>query len=127
MTKRSFTPADAVLVAIDMAKNRQEVLIERPDRGSQYVWIRYSDTANAWPKQASSPRSAASANSYDNALAETINGLYKAELSIGADPGARSRLSNTPHSNRAPGSTNTVCSSPSATSRPPKLRSDTMP
>ena len=33
MTKHSTTPADAVLVAIDMAKNRQEVLIERPEGG----------------------------------------------------------------------------------------------
>lgn len=33
MTKLSSTPAGAVLVAIDMSKNRQEVLIERPDGG----------------------------------------------------------------------------------------------
>lgn len=33
MTKFSSTPAGAVLVAIDMAKNRQEVLIERPEGG----------------------------------------------------------------------------------------------
>jgi len=34
MTKRSSTPADAVLVAIDMSKHRQEVLIERPEGSS---------------------------------------------------------------------------------------------
>ena len=33
MTKRTSTPADAVLVAIDMSKHRQEVLIERPEGG----------------------------------------------------------------------------------------------
>jgi transposase len=33
MTKRSSTPADAVLVAIDMSKHRQKVLIERPEGG----------------------------------------------------------------------------------------------
>ena len=33
MTKLSPTPAGAVLVAIDMAKNRQEVLIERLEGG----------------------------------------------------------------------------------------------
>ena len=33
MTKRSSTPADAVLVAIDMSKHHQEVLIERPEGG----------------------------------------------------------------------------------------------
>ena len=33
MTKLCSTPADAVLVAIDMSKNRQEVLIERAEGG----------------------------------------------------------------------------------------------
>lgn len=33
MTKFSSTPTDAVLVAIDMSKHRQEVLIERPEGG----------------------------------------------------------------------------------------------
>ena len=33
MTKLPPTPAGAVLVAIDMSKNRQEVLIERPEGG----------------------------------------------------------------------------------------------
>ena len=39
-----------------------------------------SATPSAWPRPASSPRWAASATRYDNALAETINGLYKAEV-----------------------------------------------
>jgi hypothetical protein len=33
MTKLTSTPAGAVLVAIDMSKNRQEVLIKRPEGG----------------------------------------------------------------------------------------------
>lgn len=33
MTKLTLTPAGAVLVAIDMSKNRQEVLIERSEGG----------------------------------------------------------------------------------------------
>lgn len=33
MTRLSSTPAGAVLVAIDMAKNRHEVLSERPEGG----------------------------------------------------------------------------------------------
>lgn len=33
ITKLCATPAGAVLVAIDMSKNRQEVLIERPEGG----------------------------------------------------------------------------------------------
>ena len=39
-----------------------------------------SSTPSVSPKPESSLPSAASANSYDNALAETINGLYKAEV-----------------------------------------------
>ena len=39
-----------------------------------------SSTPSVSPKPGSSLPSAASANSYDNALAETINGLYKAEV-----------------------------------------------
>ena len=37
-------------------------------------------TPSAWLKLVLSGLSAASENSYDNALAETINGLYKAEV-----------------------------------------------
>jgi hypothetical protein len=33
MIKLNPTPADAVLVAIDMSKHRQEILIERPEGG----------------------------------------------------------------------------------------------
>ena len=33
MTKLYSTPPDAVLVAIDMSKHRQEVLLERPEGG----------------------------------------------------------------------------------------------
>lgn len=33
MTKRFSIPSGAVLVAIDMSKHRQEVLIERPEGG----------------------------------------------------------------------------------------------
>ncbi|MGY3362870.1 hypothetical protein ACVWZK_009533 [Bradyrhizobium sp. GM0.4] len=39
-----------------------------------------SNTPNAWLKLASSLLSASVGDSYDNALAETINGLYKAEV-----------------------------------------------
>jgi putative transposase len=52
-------------------------LIHHSDRGSQYVSIRYSERlAEASIK----PSVGSKGDSYDNALAETINGLYKAEL-----------------------------------------------
>lgn len=44
-------------------------------------------------------------DSYDNALAETINGLYNAEPSIAADPGDPSSRGNTRPSTRSTGST----------------------
>ena len=39
-----------------------------------------SATPNAWPKPASNPQVGSVGDSYDNALAETINGLFKAEV-----------------------------------------------
>jgi putative transposase len=52
-------------------------LVHHSDRGSQYLSIRYTER---WPKRASSPRCGSVGDSYDNALAETINGLFKAEV-----------------------------------------------
>lgn len=52
-------------------------LIHHSDRGVQYVSIRYSERlAEAGIK----PSVGSVGDSYDNALAETINGLYKAEV-----------------------------------------------
>ena len=54
-----------------------EGLIHHSDRGSQYLAIRYA----ARLEEAGMAASVGSkGDSYDNALAETINGLYKAEL-----------------------------------------------
>ena len=39
MTKLTSTPAGAVLVAIDMSKSRQEVLIERPEGGRRRMTV----------------------------------------------------------------------------------------
>ena len=52
-------------------------LIHHSDRGSQYLSIRYSERL----AEAGIERSVGSrGDSYDNALAETINSLYKTEL-----------------------------------------------
>ncbi len=52
-------------------------LVHHSDRGSQYVSIRYSERlAEAGIK----PSVGSTGDSYDNVLAETINGLYKAEI-----------------------------------------------
>jgi len=52
-------------------------LIHHSDRGSQYLSIRYSDRLGEAGVQ---PSVGSVGDSYDNALAETINGLYKAEV-----------------------------------------------
>jgi transposase InsO family protein len=56
---------------------RQDGLVHHSDRGSQYLAIRYSERLTEAGIEASV---GSVGDSYDNALAETINGLYKAEL-----------------------------------------------
>ena len=56
---------------------QKSALIHHSDRGSQYLSIRYSERLSEAGIQASV---GSTGDSYDNALAETINGLYKAEL-----------------------------------------------
>lgn len=71
---------DLVLDALEQAVwSRKEIdgLIHHSDRGSQYLSIRYSDRLS----EAGIAASVGSVgDSYDNALAETINGLYKTEV-----------------------------------------------
>ena len=56
---------------------RDASLIHHSDRGSQYVSIRYTERL---AEAGIEPSVGSKGDSYDNALAETINGLYKAEL-----------------------------------------------
>ena len=73
---------DFVLDALEQAlyarqPERDSNLIHHSDRGSQYVSIRYSERL---AEAGIEPSVGSKGDSYDNALAETINGLYKAEL-----------------------------------------------
>ena len=73
---------DFVLDALEQALyDRQpgltEGLIHHSDRGTQYVSIRYTERL---AEAGIEPSVGSKGDSYDNALAETINGLYKAEL-----------------------------------------------
>jgi putative transposase len=52
-------------------------LVHHSDRGAQYVSIRYTERLAAAGIE---PSVGSVGDSYDNALAETINGLYKAEV-----------------------------------------------
>jgi transposase InsO family protein len=56
---------------------RDGELIHHSGRGSQYVSIRYSERL---AEAGIEPSVGSKGDSYDNALAETINGLYKAEV-----------------------------------------------
>jgi len=68
---------DALEQALYARRPFNRGLIHHSDRGVQYVSIRYSERL----KEAGIESSVgATGDSYDNALAETINGLYKAEL-----------------------------------------------
>ena len=73
---------DFVLDALEQAlynrqPERSDALIHHSDRGYQYVSIRYSERL---AEAGVEPSVGSKGDSYDNALAETINGLYKAEL-----------------------------------------------
>ena len=69
---------DAVEQALyDRQPQRDDALIHPSDRGSQYVSIRSSERL---AEAGIEPSVGSRGDSYDNALAETINGLYKTEL-----------------------------------------------
>jgi transposase InsO family protein len=74
--------AGFVLDALEQAlyerrPERGAALIHHSDRGSQYVSIKYTDRL---AEAGIEPSVGSVGDSYDNALSETINGLYKAEL-----------------------------------------------
>jgi putative transposase len=73
---------DFVLDALEQALYdrrlaRKGKLVHHSDRGSQYVSIRYTERLS---EAGIKPSVGSVGDSYDNALAETINGLYKAEV-----------------------------------------------
>ena len=68
---------DALEQALYARQPERNALIHHSDRGSQYVSIRYSERL---AEAGIEPSVGSKGDSYDNALAETINGLYKAEL-----------------------------------------------
>jgi len=73
---------DFVLDALEQALYARQpadsaTLIHHSDRGSQYLSIRYTERL---AEAGIEPSVGSRGDSYDNALAETINGLYKAEV-----------------------------------------------
>ncbi len=68
---------DALEQALHARRPAQGGLIHHSDRGVQYVSIRYTQRLG---EAGIEPSVGSVCDSYDNALAETINGLYKAEV-----------------------------------------------
>ena len=120
---------DFVLDALEQALyDRRPVrkggLVHHSDRGVQYVSIKYTDRL---AEAGIEPSVGSVGDSYDNALAETVNGLYKTEVIHRRGPWRKLRPSSSPRSNGSTGSTIDDYSSPSETSRPPKPKPTTMP
>jgi putative transposase len=78
---------DMVLDALEMARrsrgNRRLIgLVTHSDAGSQFTSVRFTERLD---EIGARPSIGTVADSYDNALAETTNGLYKAECVFGPD------------------------------------------
>jgi len=77
-----------VLDALEMARwqrgTRLEGLIAHSDAGSQFTSVRYGERL---AEIGAVPSIGSVGDSFDNALAETVNGLYKTELIYGPDQG----------------------------------------
>lgn len=72
--------SDLALDALEQALHARaglSGLVHHSDRGVQYLSIRYTDRLD---EMGIAPSVGSVGDSYDNALAETINGLYKAEV-----------------------------------------------
>ena len=75
---RTGLALDALEQALyDRQKSEAEELIHHSDRGVQYLSIRYAERLQ---EAGVEPSVGSVGDSYDNALAETINGLYKTEV-----------------------------------------------
>lgn len=68
---------DALEQALYARQPNRHQLIHHSDRGAQYVSIKYTERL---AQAGIEPSVGSTGDSYDNALAETINGLYKAEV-----------------------------------------------
>lgn len=76
-TMTTDLPLDALEMAMWARKERLDSLIHHSDRGSQYTSIRYTDRLIEAGARCSV---GTTGDSYDNAMAESVIGLYKTEL-----------------------------------------------
>jgi len=68
---------DALEQAIHQRRPARDQLVHHSDRGSQYLSIKYTERLE---EAKIAPSVGSVGDSYDNAMAETINGLFKAEV-----------------------------------------------
>jgi putative transposase len=116
---------DLAIDALEMAvHNRGRTddlsgLIHHSDRGVQYLAVRYSERLADNDIVASV---GSKGESYDDALVESFNGLYKWELIYPADPGGDCPTSSSPPSSTSTGSTTagSTAKSPTAPATPPQ-------
>ncbi|TVT23874.1 DDE-type integrase/transposase/recombinase [Amycolatopsis acidiphila] len=97
-------------------------VIQHHDRGSRHTSVAYSERLAADDIRGSVGATGAS---YDNTLAESINGLHETELIKSQAPGAPSTTSRSPPPNGSIGSTNAGSTSTAATSHRPRWRTAT--
>jgi transposase InsO family protein len=94
-------------------------LVHHSDRGTQYLSMRYTDRlADA----AIAPSVGSRGDWYDNALAESVIGLFKRKSFVGWGRGGISKRANSRRLSGSIGSTLVACSARSATCRPPSTR-----
>lgn len=108
-TWSGFTYTAFVVDALEQAllsRHGTKGLIHRSDHGSQYLSIRYTERLAAAGIEASA---GSVGDSYDNALAETIIGLYKTEVIRTRGHGIPSMTWNMPRWNGWIGSIIVVC------------------
>ncbi len=111
----SSMQTDFVLDALEQAlyerqPEQTDGLVHHSDRGAQYVSIRYTERL---AEAGIEPSVGSRGDSYDNALAETLNGLYKAEVFTVEVPGKTRHRWNWPRWNGYPGLIITACWHPS--------------
>ena len=118
---------DMVLDALEMARRsrgsrRLVGLVTHSDAGSQFTSVRFTERLD---EIGARPSIGTVADSYDNALAETTNGLYKTECVYGPDApgsGTTSTSSSWPPCPGCTGSTTTGSTATATTSRQPSSK-----
>jgi putative transposase len=109
---RSDLALDALEQALyDRQLNGTERLIHHSDRGVQYLSIRYTERL---AQAGIEPSVGTTGDSYDNALAESVIGLYK-KRSTAAGRGKESKTSSSRRWSGSRGTTRVACSSRSGT------------